>query len=65
MNLTGMGIGPTFVGMVSDLLKAAHPHNSLQLALLCLTPCYLLAIGLFVALAALLRRQATKSGAHV
>lgn len=59
MNLTGMGIGPTFVGFVSDALKAGHPDNSLQLAFLCLIPVYLLAIGLFIWLARVLRKEGT------
>jgi MFS family permease len=58
MNLVGMGVGPTFVGAVSDAFRPDHPHNSLQLAFLSLTPFYLLAILLFVALAAVLKRQA-------
>ncbi|MBI1406260.1 MAG: MFS transporter [Caulobacter sp.] len=57
MNLMGMGIGPTFVGMVSDALHAAHPQNSLQLAYCFLIPVYGLAIGLFLGLARLLRRE--------
>lgn len=57
MNLVGMGVGPTFVGMVSDALKASHPDNSLQLAFYALTPIYGLAIALFLALAAVLRRE--------
>lgn len=57
MNLTGMGVGPTFVGAVSDALKAGHPENSLQLAFYALTPFYGLAILLFVILAGVLRRD--------
>ena len=63
MNLLGMGIGPTFVGWVSDALHAAHPHNSLQLAFFALTPFYALAIALFLVLAGVLRREDTLSGA--
>ncbi|MDP1630434.1 MAG: MFS transporter [Caulobacter sp.] len=63
MNLTGMGLGPTFVGFASDFLKASHPNNSLQLAFLCLIPIYLLAIGLFIWLARVLRREDRKAGA--
>lgn len=57
MNLTGMGVGPTVVGALSDVFHAAHPANSLQLALLCLTPIYALAILIFLALARVLRRE--------
>lgn len=55
MNLVGMGVGPTFVGWASDQFRAVHPHNSLQLAFLCLVPVYVLAIALFVALAVVLK----------
>ena len=61
MNLTGMGIGPTFVGFVSDALRASHPGNSLQLAFLCLVPVYGVAIGLFVWLARVLRKEGSVS----
>jgi hypothetical protein len=64
MNLMGLGIGATVVGALSDMFKVSHPHHSLQLAFLCLTPCYLLAIGLFLALAGVLRREVAKSGAN-
>lgn len=57
MNLTGMGLGPTFVGFMSDALKASHPGNSLQLAFLFLVPVYGLAIGLFIWLARVLRKE--------
>ena len=60
MNLIGMGVGPTFVGMVSDLYRASHPHNSLQLAFLSLMPFYGLAILLFLGLAKVLKRAATE-----
>jgi len=57
MNLIGMGVGPTFVGMVSDALKASHPDNSLQLAFYALTPMYAVAVALFLALARVLKRE--------
>ena len=59
MNLIGMGVGPTFVGWISDQFRAAHPHNSLQLAFLCLMPVYGLAVLLFLILAGVLRRAAS------
>ena len=58
MNLVGMGVGPTFVGAVSDHLAPHHPHHALQLAMLSLTPFYGVAVALFLALAWVLRRQA-------
>jgi predicted MFS family arabinose efflux permease len=57
MNLIGMGVGPTFVGAVSDALKAAHPTNSLQMAFYALTPMYAVAIALFLVLARVLKRE--------
>jgi predicted MFS family arabinose efflux permease len=61
MNLTGLGVGPTFVGAMSDFFRAAHPHNSLQLAFLSLLPFYALAILLFLVLAGVLKRQGAKT----
>jgi len=63
MNLIGLGLGPTFVGFVSDMLRDSHPDNSLQLALYALTPFYALAIGLFVWTARILRKRAPASPA--
>ena len=57
MNLIGMGVGPTFVGAVSDAFRASHPHSSLQLAFYALAPAYAVAIGLFIWLARVLRRE--------
>ncbi|MFN3522541.1 MAG: spinster family MFS transporter [Phenylobacterium sp.] len=57
MNLVGMGVGPTFVGMVSDALMDTHPENSLQMAFYALAPMYAVAVGLFLALARVLRRE--------
>lgn len=57
MNFIGLGLGPTFVGAMSDYFHAAHPVHSLQLALYCLTPFYLIAILIFLALARVLRRS--------
>ncbi|MDO8379294.1 MFS transporter [Phenylobacterium sp.] len=61
MNLIGMGVGPTFVGLVSDALKASHPQTSLQLAFYALAPVYALAVGLFLALARVLRREEARA----
>jgi MFS family permease len=57
MNLIGLGLGPTFVGAVSDFFHAGHPHHSLQLALYMLAPLYVVAIVLFLALARVLRNE--------
>ncbi|WP_374525572.1 spinster family MFS transporter [Sphingopyxis sp.] len=37
-NIVGLGLGPLFVGMVSDALKAAHGDGSLRWALLTIVP---------------------------
>lgn len=58
MNGIGLGLGPAFVGAMSDFFRASHPHNSLQLALYALLPFYVLAIVLFLVLARVLRREA-------
>jgi predicted MFS family arabinose efflux permease len=56
MNLIGLGLGPTFVGAVSEFFRASHPQHSLQLALYGLAPFSLLPIALFLALARQLKR---------
>jgi MFS family permease len=61
MNFIGLGLGPTYVGAASDWFKAAHPHNSLQIALYTLTPFYLVAILIFLWLARILRREEAKA----
>ncbi len=60
MNLIGLGLGPTWLGAVSDWLKPAHPGNSLQLAFYSLVPFYFVAIGLHLALARVLKRNHRK-----
>jgi predicted MFS family arabinose efflux permease len=61
MNLIGIGVGPTFVGWASDAFRTTHPQHSLQFAFLCLTPIYVLAIVLFLALARVLKREDASS----
>lgn len=62
MNLIGLGLGPTWLGAVSDALKASHPGNSLQLAFYTLVPFYALAVLLFWMLARAIRREAAMAG---
>ncbi len=57
MNLVGLGLGPTFVGFVSDYFRPTYPDNSLQLAFYCLAPFYGLAVLLFIWLARALKRR--------
>ena len=62
MNLIGLGLGPTFVGAVSDHFHASHPHQSLQIALYMLAPLYAIAVLLFLALARVLRNETCTAG---
>lgn len=62
MNFIGLGLGPTYVGLASDLFHAHGHLNPLQLALTTLTPFYLIAIILFLWLAKRLRSE-IKQGA--
>ncbi|APZ98657.1 MFS transporter [Sphingopyxis sp. QXT-31] len=57
MNFIGLGLGPTWVGFASDWFTAQGEAHGLQSALYTLTPFYIVAIGLFLWLAARLRRQ--------
>ena len=57
MNFIGLGLGPTYVGAASDFFAARGNENSLQIALYTLSPFYLIAIAIFLSLAARLRRE--------
>ena len=57
MNFIGLGLGPTYVGAVSDYFRVSHPAHSLQIALYTLIPFYLLAIAIFLWLARVLRKE--------
>ena len=60
MNLMGLGIGPTFLGAVSDWFRPSHPANSLQMAFYTLIPFYVLAVLLHLWLARALKREERK-----
>ena len=62
MNLIGLGLGPTYLGAMSDWLRPVHPGNPLQLAFYSLVPFYLPAIGLHLALARALKRESMPYG---
>jgi predicted MFS family arabinose efflux permease len=62
MNLIGLGLGPTYLGAVSDLLRDTHPNNSLQIAFYTLVPFYVIAVVMFLALARKLRHEAVSTG---
>ncbi len=57
MNLIGLGLGPTYVGMMSDFFRPAHGVHSLQTALYALAPMYLIAAVLFLVLSRMIRRS--------
>ncbi len=57
MNLVGLGLGPTFVGMASDFFRPTYGAHSLQMAFYALAPMYLIAALLFLWLARLIRRS--------
>ena len=57
MNLIGLGLGPTYLGAVSDHFRPGHPGSSLQLAFYSLVPFYVLAILLFLGLSRALGRE--------
>jgi MFS family permease len=62
MNLMGLGIGPTYLGAMSDFLRADHPVHSLQLAFYTLAPFYVLAVLCFWWLGRALKREAQVKG---
>jgi MFS family permease len=65
MNLIGLGLGPTFVGAVSDYFRLSHPHQSLQLALYLLGSMYVVAVLLFLALARALKNEDRSVGGAI
>jgi len=62
MNLVGLGLGPTFLGFMSDYFRPAYPDNSLQMAFYCLVPFYVLAVLMFLWLASAIKRQEKQRG---
>ena len=58
MNLIGLGLGPTFLGAVSDYFRPTHPDHSLQMAFYTLVPFYIIAVLSFLWLARALKREA-------
>lgn len=64
MNLIGLGLGPTYLGFMSDGFSASHPDNSLQMAFYTLLPFYALAVAMFMGLAGKIKRQAKAEAAR-
>lgn len=61
MNLVGLGLGPTFVGIASDFFRPQYGADSLKMAFYALAPMYLIAASLFVWLARLIKRSASET----
>ena len=57
MNFIGLGLGPTYVGMVSDYFRATQGGHALQAAYYALAPMYLIGAVLFLVLARMIRRH--------
>ena len=57
MNFIGLGLGPTYVGMMSDFFRPTYGEQSLQAAYYALAPMYLIGALLFLWLARLIRRS--------
>lgn len=55
VNLLGLGTGPVFVGVVSDLAQASGASRPLQTGMLALSPAFLLAAGGFLLTARLIK----------
>jgi len=62
MNLIGLGLGPTFLGAMSDFFRHSHPAHSLQLAFYTLVPFYGLAVLSFLWLGRALKDEARRGG---
>jgi predicted MFS family arabinose efflux permease len=60
MNLIGLGLGPTFVGLASDYFRPDYGAHSLQMAFYALAPIYLVAALLFLWLARLIKESASE-----
>ncbi len=58
MNLIGLGLGPTFVGMASDFFRPEYGEHALRMAFYALAPMYLVAALLFLWLARLIKLSA-------
>jgi len=59
MNFIGLGLGPTYVGMMSDYFRPLAGEHALQSAFYALAPMYLVGALLFALLARMIRRVET------
>lgn len=59
MNMIGLGLGPTFVGMASDYFRPEYGEHALRMAFYALAPMYLVAALLFAWLARMIVQSQT------
>lgn len=59
MNMIGLGLGPTFVGMASDYFQPEYGEHALRMAFFVLAPMYLIGAGLYFWLARLITARAS------
>lgn len=59
MNMIGLGLGPTFVGIASDYFRPEYGEHALQMAFFALAPMYLIGAGLYFWLARLITARAS------
>ncbi|RYE01271.1 MAG: MFS transporter [Sphingomonadales bacterium] len=57
MNFIGLGLGPTYVGMMSDFFRPVFGAHALQTALYALAPMYLISAALFFWLSRMISRS--------
>lgn len=62
MNFIGLGLGPTYVGMMSDYFRPEYGERALQAALYALSPVYVIAAVLFLMLGRLIHRSRPVDG---
>jgi predicted MFS family arabinose efflux permease len=62
LNLIGLGGGPLFVGVLSDLLAPRYGVDSLKLGLLALVPVLILTMGVYLLAARAMDRQQLEGG---
>ena len=63
MNLIGLGLGPTFVGMASDFFRPDYGDHALRMAFYALAPMYLVAALLFAWLARMIKQSPSNTAA--
>lgn len=59
INMIGLGLGPTYLGAMSDVFRESAPADSLRIAFHALTPFYGIAVILYLLLTRILARPAS------